>query len=73
MLATSREALGIVGEMNWPVPSLLLPDHRQQPTVEELERYESVRLFMERARFRNPALILSPQNAHAVAEIPACA
>ena len=26
VLATSREALGIVGEMNWPVQSLSLPD-----------------------------------------------
>jgi predicted ATPase/DNA-binding SARP family transcriptional activator len=69
VLATSREALGIVGEMYWPVQSLSLPDPMQQPTVEELERYESVRLFMERARFRNPALILSPQNAQAVVEI----
>ena len=69
VLATSREALGIVGEMNWPVQSLSLPDPRQQPTVEELERYESVRLFMERARYRNPAFILSPQNAQAVVEI----
>jgi predicted ATPase/DNA-binding SARP family transcriptional activator/DNA-binding CsgD family transcriptional regulator len=69
VLATSREALGIVGEMNWPVQSLSLPDPRQQPTVEELERYESVRLFMERARHRNPAFIVSPQNAQAVVEI----
>ena len=69
VLATSREALGIVGEMNWPVQSLSLPDPMQQPTVEELERYESVRLFMERARYRNPAFILSPQNAQAVIEI----
>jgi predicted ATPase len=69
VLATSREALGIVGEMNWPVQSLSLPDPRKQPTVDELERYESVRLFMERARYRNPAFILSPQNAQAVVEI----
>ena len=37
--------------------------------MEELERYESVRLFMERARYRNAAFILSPQNARAVVEI----
>jgi len=62
--------LGIVGEMNWPVQSLSLPDPmRQQPTVEELESYESVRLFVERARYRNPAFALSPQNAQAVVEI----
>jgi len=69
VLATSREALGIVGEMNWPVQSLSLPDPRQQPTVDELERYESVRLFMERAQYRNPAFILTTQNAQPVIEI----
>jgi DNA-binding SARP family transcriptional activator len=69
VLATSREALGIVGEMNRPVPPLSLPDPSGRPTAEELERYESVRLFVERARFRNPAFSLTSENAHAVAEI----
>jgi predicted ATPase/DNA-binding SARP family transcriptional activator/DNA-binding CsgD family transcriptional regulator len=69
VLATSREGLGIAGEMNWLVLSLSVPDPRQQPTAEELERYESVRLFVERARYRNPAFVLSPQNMQAVAQI----
>jgi len=39
------------------------------PTVGELEGYESVRLFVERAWRRNPAFTLTQQNAKAVAEV----
>jgi predicted ATPase len=35
----------------------------------ELEGYESVRLFVERARGRDPTFTLSPQNALAVAQV----
>jgi predicted ATPase/DNA-binding CsgD family transcriptional regulator len=68
ILATSRESLDVAGELNWPVPSLSVPD-RQHSTVEEMESYESVRLFVERARHRNPAFSLTPENAHAVARV----
>jgi predicted ATPase/DNA-binding SARP family transcriptional activator/DNA-binding CsgD family transcriptional regulator len=69
VLATSREGLGIVGEMKWLVSSFSVPDPRQLLTGGELERYESVRLFVERAHYRNPAFVLTPQNAQAVALI----
>jgi predicted ATPase len=41
VLATSREALGIIGEVSWPVPSLSLPDLRRLRDIERLSRYES--------------------------------
>jgi predicted ATPase/DNA-binding SARP family transcriptional activator/DNA-binding CsgD family transcriptional regulator len=69
VLATSRESLNVEGELNWLVPSLSVPSLGQSPTVGELAGYESVRLFMERARHRNPAFSLTPENAHAVARI----
>ena len=70
ILATSREALGVEGEVRWPVPPLSVPEPQGiQPSSEELEGYESVRLFVERARGRDPAFSLSPENALAVAEI----
>ncbi len=69
ILATSREALGVEGELRWLVPPLSIPDPRRSPTVAELEGYESVRLFVERARGRDPAFSLSPENAFAVAKI----
>jgi predicted ATPase/DNA-binding CsgD family transcriptional regulator len=69
VLATSRESLNVEGELNWLVPSLSVPGLLQSPRVEELAGYESVRLFVERARHRNPSFSLTPQNAHAVARI----
>jgi len=69
VLATSRETLDVEGELNWLVPSLSVPRLRRPPTVGELEGYESVRLFVERAQYRNPAFSLTPENAQAVAKI----
>jgi predicted ATPase/DNA-binding CsgD family transcriptional regulator len=69
VLATSRESLNVEGELNWTVPSLSVPSLRHQPTVTEVEGYESVRLFVERARHRNPAFSLTPENAQAVTRI----
>src|SRR3712207_2684547 len=69
ILATSREALGVEGEVRWPVPSLCVPEPRRAPSSEELESYESVRLFLERAKGRDPSFSLSPHNVVAVAEI----
>ena len=69
ILATSREALGVEGEVRWLVSPLSVPDPLQSPTVGELEGYESVRLFVERAWRRNPAFTLTQRNALAVAEV----
>jgi predicted ATPase/DNA-binding CsgD family transcriptional regulator len=70
ILATSREALGVEGEARWLVPPLSAPEPQEgTPSSEQLEAYESVRLFVERARGRVPNFSLSPENAPAVAEI----
>jgi predicted ATPase/DNA-binding CsgD family transcriptional regulator len=69
VLATSREALGITGEVAWLVPSLSLPDLRRLPDIESLPRYESARLFVERAVAVKPTFALTEQNAVAVAQV----
>src|SRR5829696_1005005 len=69
VLATSREALGITGEVTWLVPSLSLPDLRHLPAFESLPQYESARLFLERTAAVKPTFVLSEQNAGAVAQI----
>jgi non-specific serine/threonine protein kinase len=69
VLATSRETLDAAGEVSWVVPSLTVPDSQHPSTAEELEGYESVRLFIERARQRDPSLVLTLRNAQAVARI----
>ncbi len=69
VLATSREALAISGEVAWPVPSLTLPDLRRLPDIEGLPRYESARLFVERAAAVRLGFALTEQNAAAVARV----
>jgi predicted ATPase len=69
ILATSRERLDTAGEVNWVVPSLKMPDARGASTSQELEAYESVRLFLERARQRDHSFVLSVRNARAVAQV----
>jgi predicted ATPase/DNA-binding SARP family transcriptional activator/DNA-binding CsgD family transcriptional regulator len=69
IMATSREALGVAGEVVWRVPPLSIPDPDLLPTARELESYESARLFAERARQRDPSFALTPENAQAVAAV----
>jgi predicted ATPase/DNA-binding SARP family transcriptional activator/DNA-binding CsgD family transcriptional regulator len=70
VLATSRESLGIQGEVLWQVPPLSLPATTDgESTVEGLSRYEAVRLFVDRARLRLPDFGLTEGNAGAVARI----
>jgi predicted ATPase/DNA-binding SARP family transcriptional activator/DNA-binding CsgD family transcriptional regulator/Tfp pilus assembly protein PilF len=69
ILATSRQALGAVGEVIWPVSLLSVPDPERVPTVAQSEGYEAMRLFVDRARQRKPAFTLRSQNVQAVAQI----
>jgi len=71
ILATSRETLNSAGEVNWVVPSLSVPDFCQEEayTPQKLEVYESLRLFVERARQRDPSFVVSVRNAQAVAQV----
>ena len=69
VMATSREALGAAGEVNWIVPTLTVPDAESPPDPQDLARFESVRLFVERARSRQPDFALTPENAAAVVDI----
>jgi predicted ATPase/class 3 adenylate cyclase/DNA-binding CsgD family transcriptional regulator len=56
LLATSREAIGVPGEVSWRVPSLSLAD-------------EAIELFTDRARHARPDFAVSNDNAAALAEI----
>ena len=69
IVATSREVLGVEGELVWRVDPLSFPDAYPAPAVGELARYEAVRLFVERARLRSHRFELTEENAGAVAQI----
>jgi predicted ATPase/class 3 adenylate cyclase len=69
VLATSREALGLKGELAYPVPSLSLPDPKHLPPIEQLLQIESVRLFVDRALLAAPHFALDGDNAPFIAQI----
>ena len=69
ILATSREALGIIGEALYQVPSLTIPDVQQSSAIEKLKDYESIRLFDERAQLVQIDFALTKENAASVTQI----
>ncbi len=68
ILASSREGLGIAGEVTYHVPSLSLPDV-ETPLPDKLIMSEAAQLFIERARAVNPHFSLTEANAPAVVQI----
>jgi len=69
MLATSRESLHLSGEVIWLVPSLALPDLHQLPPLNDLIRYEAIRLFRDRAVAVQPSFHITDQYVAAVAQV----
>ena len=69
MVVTSREPLGVTGEVIWRTPSLTLPRQEDSDHPELLMESEAVRLFVDRARLSRTDFTLTPGNARAVAQI----
>jgi predicted ATPase len=69
VLVTSRVVLRLSAEHEFPVPPLPVPPAGSSPDPEELQRYASVGLFVERAHAAAPGFELTGGNAAAVAEI----
>jgi predicted ATPase len=69
ILATSRTALGLRAEREYPVPPLPLPAGLGASSVAEVAASPSVALFVDRARAVRPGFALTEGNAAAVAEI----
>ncbi len=68
ILATSREAFGMAGEAIYRIPSLSVPEQRED-SLEKLSEYEAVRMFAERAALVQSAFHLTDENIQTVAEI----
>jgi predicted ATPase len=71
VLATSRTALGLRAEHEYPVPPLPLPADPDPAGVPlaELAASPAVALFVDRARAVRPGFALTPADAPAVAEL----
>ena len=69
VLAISREALGISGEVIRRVPSLSLPETRTSVPVDALIDSEATQLFIDRARAVDAAFTPTPDNSDWIARI----
>jgi predicted ATPase len=69
ILATSRTALGLRAEREYPVPPLPPPADPATVPLEDLRSSPAVELFVDRARMVRPDFALTADNAAAVAEI----
>ena len=68
-LVTSRSALRLRGEHEFPVPPLELPSGTSDARPEEISRWPATALFWERAQAVRPDLELDSQTAQIVVEI----
>jgi len=69
LLATSREALGVEGELSWLVPPLSLPGGERAPTASALATSDAVQLFEQRAQLVRPSFRVTNENAATVLSI----
>jgi len=69
LLVTSRAALHVYDEHEFPVPPLALPDAKSLPAADVLVQYSAISLFVQRAAAVKPDFTLKEDNAAAVAEI----
>ena len=69
VLATSRQVLGVPGEVTFPVPPMSVPAEGRLPVSEQMLEYEAVRLFAERGAAVLPGFAVDAGNRQAVAEL----
>ena len=69
VLVTSRAALHLSGEHEFPVPPLALPDSQSMPAFEVLLQCPAVALFVQRAVAAKPDFELTRENAATISEI----
>jgi predicted ATPase len=69
VLATSRQVLGVTGEVTFAVPPLSVPDRGDRRPPEKLLQFEAVRLFAERGAAVLPGFGVDAANSHAVADL----
>jgi predicted ATPase/class 3 adenylate cyclase len=69
LIVTSRAPLKLIGEHEYLVPPMSLPDPQRLPKLDDLSAYESMTLFLQRARSVKPDFAITEDNAAVVAEI----
>jgi non-specific serine/threonine protein kinase len=68
-LVTSRERLGVMGELTFGVPSLTVPEASEAHSPETVSACEAVRLFVERAGLVRAGFEMTARNAPQIGSI----
>lgn len=68
VVATSREPLGLAGEITWHTPSLSCPP-RSASTATAIGSFDAVELFVRRAAAAHPGFVVTDDTAGPVTEI----
>lgn len=69
IMATSRDMLGVTGEVIENVAPFAIPEPDSYASVERLLEVDAMRLLVERVRYRQPEFQLTVENAAAAVEI----
>ena len=69
LLATSRQALGVAGEVRMPIPPMSLPTEGDEAVPDRLMNSEAVRLLSERAAAVVPGFTVNTENAVPVLQL----
>lgn len=69
ILVSSREILGVEGEIPFRVPSLSLPEPHHQLLLTELSQYDAIRLFVERGQVVIPGFAITVENAPFIVQV----
>lgn len=69
VVATSRQALDVPGEVVWRVPSMAVPAPDATAPIDGLAEFDAVRLFCERAERSRAGFALDDHNATTIATI----
>lgn len=69
VLATSREPLGVPGEVSYQVPTLAVPPDHDSSLAGAAEGYDAVRLFVDRAAKVSPGFMLTDAITTAVSAL----
>ena len=69
VVTTSREPLGVPGEVTYRVPSMRCPQPERTIDLPTLSQFDAVVLFVERARRARPSFAVTDENAPAIAQI----
>ena len=69
IITTSREVLGVIGEVHYPLTTLSFPDPELTASLEALKQFEAVQLFIQRAGLVSPNFKMTQDNAQAIGQL----